>query len=285
MKKQPIILALGGGGARGVAHLGVIKNLLENDLEIVAVAGTSIGSIIGSLYAVGYEINELVDIFTKVDQTKLFGFPFSDGAGLLGYKGLREFLNKHLGEKTFDQTTIPLSIITTDLRTNSVHFIREGKLTDAILSSIAIPGIFPPVMRQQALFVDGGVMDPVPVRAAREFGLKGKIIAVTLTSPRESVTIPHSPPANFPGADKLSRSNLSIAFQVILQTVEATAAQISELRLQIDRPDIIIRPSVMQFGLLDQVDVNKLVSIGEDATRSLMADIKQSPSFFRRIFS
>lgn len=281
-KKQEVILALGGGGSRGVSHIGVIQELEANKIKVAGIAGTSIGSIIGTLYALGYSPNAMGDIFRKVDQTKLFGLPFSDGPGFLGYKGVKDFLVHHIGTKTFTDTHIPLKIVTTDLRTNTVEYIGDGPLVDAILSSIAIPGVFPPMVHEHRLFVDGGVLDPVPVRAARSLGIPGKIIAITLNSPRVPVNIPLDATDPNPMIDKLKRNNLSMTFKIIMETVGTTSTEISELRLQIDRPDIIIRPLVAQIGMLDQVNVEDLIERGVRATKLEMAEIKRSKNIIER---
>jgi len=278
-----VVLALGGGGSRGIAHIGVIQELETNGIEIIGIAGTSIGSIIGALFALGHPTDEMRELFQKVDQSKLFGFPFSDGPGLLGYKGIKDFLVQHIGTKTFADTKIPFKIATTDLHTNTVEYLSHGPLVEAILSSIAIPGVFPPIIREHQLFVDGGVLDPVPVRAARSLNLNAKIIAVTLTSPKSSVDIPASVTNPNPMIDRLTRNNLSMTFKIIMETVETTSAQISELRLEIDRPDIIIRPSVSQIGMLDQVNVDDLVKRGAEAARLHIGEIKRSKNFFERI--
>jgi len=283
MRKQSAILALGGGGSRGVAHLGVIKTLLENNVTITGVTGTSIGSMIGSIYALGTPIEEMIEIFNKVDQSKLFGFPFSDGPGLLGYKGIKEFLKQTIGDKTFSETKIPLTIVTTDLRTNSVVQISEGKIFDAILSSIAIPGIFPPILQDQKIYVDGGLMDPVPVRAARALNLPGKIIAVTLSSPRTQVELQKIQTKDNPVVKRFRHNQLSLTFNIIMESVAVTSAQLSELRMEIDRPDIIIRPDVMNIGMLDHVNVNDVIQLGIDATNQQMKEILRPAGFFEKL--
>lgn len=283
MTKIKAILALGGGGSRGVAHLGVIKTLIENEVEINGIAGTSIGSIVGSIFALGTPIEEMIEIFNKVDQTKLFGFPFSDGPGLLGYKGVREFLKFTVGDKTFEDTIIPLRIVSTDLRTNQVEYLTEGKITDAILSSIAIPGVFPPVMQGQRIYVDGGLMDPVPVRAARLLDLPGKIIAVTLTSPKPFVELTNSVEKSNPVVQRFRKSNLSVTFKIIMEAVAASSAQLSELRMELDRPDIIIRPDVANIGMLDHVDVLDVIQLGADATNQQIEAILRPIGLLERL--
>ena len=282
MKKQSAVLALGGGGSRGVAHLGVIKTLLENDVTITGVTGTSIGSMVSAIYALGTSIEEMIEIFSKVDQSKLFGFPFSDGPSLLGYKGIKDFLKLTIGDKTFSQTKIPLTVVTTDLRTNSVVQISEGKIFDAILSSIAIPGIFPPILQEQKIYVDGGLMDPVPVRAARALNLPGKIIAVTLTSPKTQVELQKIQAKDNPVVKRLRHNQLSLTFNIIMESVAVTSAQLSELRMEIDRPDIIIRPDVANIGMLDHVNINELIQLGIDATNLQIDEILRPIGFFEK---
>src|SRR5512133_3910191 len=139
-----ITVALGGGGARGVAHIGVLRVLEREGFRIRAVAGTSIGSLVGSLYALGKTADELENIFCQVDQSRLFGWPLSEGAGLLGLRGVSDFMRVHLESKTFDDLALPCAAVAVDLNSNREIIIQEGNVLDAVIGSSSIPGLFPP---------------------------------------------------------------------------------------------------------------------------------------------
>ena len=282
MKK--IAVALGGGGSKGLAHIGVLKALHQNGISISAIAGTSIGSIIGAMAAKGYTPDEMVALFKEVDQSRLFGVPFSDGPGFLGYRGIKDLLAKVLGEVPFTDLKIPFSAISVDLVSDSVVEISEGSVRDAVLASIAIPGIFPPRYIGDMVLVDGGVMDPVPVRSARNLQPGIPVLAVSLTGKYRLSQLSPIPmrEGNISTilVEQFSRTTLSKAFTVMADAVDTTSRQVAELRLQLDRPDIIIRPKVEKFGILDPVNVEEVVSLGYDATMQQLDTIKKSGNAF-----
>ena len=282
MKK--IALALGGGGSKGLAHIGVLKALFQNGITVSAIAGTSIGSIIGAMAAKGYTPDQMVALFKEVDQTRLFGTPFSDGPGFLGYRGIKDYLAKVLGDVAFSELKIPFFAISVDLVSDSVVEISEGSVSDAVLASIAIPGIFPPRTIGDMVLVDGGVMDPVPVRSARNLNPGVPVLAVSLTGKYRLSQLSPIPmrAGNLTTiiAEQFSRTSLSKAFTVMADSVDTTSRQVAELRLQLDRPDIIVRPKVEKFGILDPVNVDEVVSLGYEATMQQMDAIKKSGNMF-----
>ncbi len=289
---KAISLALGGGGAKGLAHIGAIKSLLQQKVRIHSVAGTSIGSVIASMYAKGYSPDEMADLFRQVDQNHLFSVPFSDGPGFLGYRGVREFLDKVLGDITFDQLHIPCCVVSVDLVSDSVIEITEGSVRDAVLASIAIPGIFPPQYVGEMVLVDGAVMDPVPVRSARKLGNGLPVAAVVLSGKYRLSQLSPVPMRNGKLnailADQFARTSLSKTFKVLTDAIETSSRQVSELRLQLDQPDIIIRPAIEEIGILDVVDVDAVMKKGLDAANEEyeLYIKKQSPIrlWFEKLF-
>ena len=289
---KAISLALGGGGAKGLAHIGAIKSLLQQKVRIHSVAGTSIGSVIASMYAKGYSPDEMADLFRQVDQNHLFSVPFSDGPGFLGYRGVREFLDKVLGDITFDQLHIPCCVVSVDLVSDSVIEITEGSVRDAVLASIAIPGIFPPQYVGEMVLVDGAVMDPVPVRSARKLGNGLPVAAVVLSGKYRLSQLSPIPMRNGKLnailADQFARTSLSKTFKVLTDAIETSSRQVSELRLQLDQPDIIIRPAIEEIGILDVVDVDAVMKKGLDAANEEyeLYIKKQSPIrlWFEKLF-
>lgn len=175
-------LALGGGSARGLAHVGVILALEAYDIPIDIIAGTSIGSVIGSLYASGATIKELEEVALSIKKSKtLFmidpAFPHS---GLIGGDRIEKMLNQFsLKNLTFNDLNIPFAAVATEIESGAEVIINQGKVIDAVRASISIPGIFTPVKYQDYYLVDGGVVNPVPVNVAKMMGAD-IIIAVSL---------------------------------------------------------------------------------------------------------
>lgn len=275
-----ISLALGGGGARGVAHIGVLRVLEREGFRIRAVAGTSIGSIVGALFALGKNAAELEALCTALDQSRLFGWPFSEGPGLLGLRGVADFLLPHLGEKTFADLQLPCAAVAVDLTSNREIILQEGRVIDAILGSIAVPGLFPPKELDQYLLIDGGTLDPVPVRAARALAPGLPVVAVSLMAPLDTPSTPLSLPlsnAN-PLAQQFSRLNIAQAVRIFADAVDIGQRQMTELRLMIDAPEVLVRPDVNDINLLDKVDIAEIALRGESAMQAVLPELRQAVS-------
>ena len=184
-------LALGGGSARGLAHVGVILALEAYNIPIDIIAGTSIGSVVGSLYAAGASIDQLEEAaFSMKKSTTLFLIDLTlPHSGLISGKRIEEMLNDlALEDKTFDELKIPFAAVATDVESGAKVILNQGKVIDAVRASIAIPGIFTPVKYQNYYLVDGGVVDPVPVDVVQKMGAD-IIIAVSLARINPYTTI------------------------------------------------------------------------------------------------
>jgi NTE family protein len=279
-----ITLALGGGGARGIAHLGVLRVLEREGFRIRAVAGTSIGSLVGALYASGKTAGELEALFTAVDQTRLFGWPLSEGPGLLGLRGVVDFLKNHLGERTFDDLPLPCAAVAVDLNSRREIILQEGRVLDAILGSIAVPGLFPPKELHPYLLIDGGTLDPVPVRAARALAPGLPVVAVSLLAPLEVPSTPPSLPLPVPNplAKQLSRLNITQALSIFAEAIDIGQRQMSELRLKMDAPEVIVRPNVDDLHLLDRVNISEIALRGEVAMEAVLPDLRRALSLSAR---
>jgi NTE family protein len=275
-----ITLALGGGGARGVAHIGVLRVLEREGFRVRAVAGTSIGSLVGALYALGKTAVELEALFAEVDQSRLFGWPLSEGPGLLGLRGVADFLRMHLGDKTFHDLPLPCAAVAVDLTSNREIILREGSVLDAILGSIAIPGLFPPKELNQYLLIDGGTLDPVPVRAARALAPGLPVVAVSLLMPLDDPSTPPSllPSTHNPLKKQLNRLNITQAVRIFADAVDIGQRQMSELRLTIDAPEVIVRPDVNDINLLDKVAIAEIALRGERAMQAVLPDLRRAVS-------
>ncbi len=182
-KKQKIGLALGGGGARGLAHIGVIKALKEKNIPIDKISGSSAGSLIGGLYLAQESILKVEQIAKEItlkDFIKLLGGITSLTSVIRGKK-MDTFLNKYCQNKKIEDLKLPFAPVATDLVTGDDYIIKTGSLSKAIRASCAIPGLFEGVKYSSKLLVDGAISLPVPVRAAKKLGATF-VIAVSLYS-------------------------------------------------------------------------------------------------------
>lgn len=282
-----ITLALGGGGAKGNAHIGVLRRLEKEGYQIKSIAGTSFGGLVGILYAVGFSPDEIQSKFASLAQKSLFVRGAQDGPSLLGLHGVRSLLNEILGEKTFDDLRIPCAVTAVDLKNGTEVILSEGSLTQAILATIALPGIFPVQYVNDLSLIDGGVLNPVPVSVARMLSPDLPIVAVALTDPPDTpirgYTIPV--PSIFPRQiiERISRISLAQSLDVFLRSVDAGSRAVAYLRLQIDKPDVIIRPDVHHVEILDEVDVADLAQRGEQALEEALPEIKRVTSWASRV--
>lgn len=282
-----IAIALGGGGARGFAHVGVLRRLEKEGFRIRAVAGTSAGGIVASAYAAGYTPDEIEAIFEKIDQSKLFAHGSGDGPGVLGLSGAMKVLEEFLGDRTFTDLKIPCAMAAVDLNSAREVSLSEGRVVDAVLATIAIPGVFPPKNLGNYRLVDGGVLDPVPVSLARLLAPHLPVIAVIL-SPRmeppgrfSTFNLPVKIPAQI--VERLTRTRVAQAFSIFMESIDISDRMLTELRLEIDKPDLIIRPDVRGIGLLDKVDIHHVVSLGEQAVDAIIPDLRRSVSWTSRL--
>jgi NTE family protein len=159
-------LVLSGGGARGIAHLGVIKGLQEKGVVIHRVSGTSAGAIVGALFAYGYAPDKIFEILKTLSIFKSLR-PAWTWTGLLKMDGLQELLHSHIPENSFAALKIPLTVAATEIRKGRIHYFSEGELIPAIIASCSIPAIFNPVHFNGGMYVDGGIFDNLPVRPIR----------------------------------------------------------------------------------------------------------------------
>ncbi len=274
-----ISLALGGGGARGAAHLGVLRVLEQEGFRIRAIAGTSIGSIVGALYARLQSAEEVTRVMQSVDQSKLYGWPLADGPGLLGVRGVHDFLYQQFGDDTFAELGLPCAAVAVDLNSNREIVLQEGRVVDAVMGSIAIPGLFPPKQYHEYTLIDGGTLDPVPVRAARALAPGLPVVAVSLMDPLDAPKTPLNIPLSVPQpfVRQLARLHITQAVKIFVDAIDIGQRQMTELRLQIDKPDVIIRPDVADINVLDKVEILAIARRGE------LAALKRVPALRRAV--
>lgn len=289
-----ISLALGGGGIKGIAHIGVIRVLEAAGFKIKAVAGTSAGGLVGAIYAAGKSVDEIEKIVLDMDQSKLFLRTKEDGPSILGLGGVVQTLTAQIGDATFKDLKIPFACTAVDTITMQEYILDHGRVVDAVLATIAVPGVFSPREVDGTVLVDGGILDPVPVALARWLAPTLPVVAICLSPAPEgwahlreiSVPVPTNPFAQ-PIVNQITKTRVAKAFTTYVRSMDITSHMLAELRLEMDRPDVIIRPNVSRFGILDNVDPKVLIAEGADATSAALKDIQDSlkwPNQFVRRF-
>lgn len=243
-------LVLGGGGARGAAHIGVFAELERVGVEPDLITGTSIGGLIGALVAAGFAADDLTALFEKLSITQLFGLPGSLPAFSHNNK-IEKLLEETLGRITFADLAIPLAVVTTNVVTRKPLIIDDGDLISAILATIAIPMVLPPVSRGGHTLVDGGLLNNVPFDVAYARGAT-YVLAVDLTN-----TAPYgtpnddAPPATGVIERVLNVSQRNRSLQMLSTLIDLVTEQSLNTRLAISQPEILLRPYLGTIGILD----------------------------------
>ena len=282
-----ITIALGGGGAKGNSHIGVLRVLEKEGFRIRAMAGTSFGGMVACFYAAGHSPDEIEAIFSAVDQSRLYDRLADESPSFLGLGRVHQWLDRHFGGLTFEELKIPCAVTAVDLNTSQEVVLKTGNVRDAILSTIAVPGIFPAFRMDGWELLDGGVLNPVPVALARSLAPGLPVVAVSLSAPLGqppssiSMRLPSALPA--PIASRLGRLRIAQAFDIFMRSIDIGNRQVAELRLRLERPQVIIRPEVGEVGILDHVDVREVALRGEDAARAALPELQRATSWMNRL--
>ncbi len=272
-----IALALGGGGSRGSAHIGVLRVLERENIRIDALAGSSIGGLIAAVYAVGNNAAAIERRMSAMQTSQLLRIGSRSPNALMGLDGVARALEDILGDRRFEDLDIPLALTALDLVTCQEVVLREGKLLDAVLATIAIPGVFPAQKMNGYELVDGGMSNPVPVAVARSLAPRLPVVASVLSQPLLSVPsanrVRQSGMSALPIPGPLMRLRLGQSFMAFMNALSVSGRVQTELRIGLEKPDVIIRPDVEHVGLLDTVDVADLARRGEEATIKVLPDL------------
>ena len=302
-------LALGSGAARGLAHIGVLKVLEEEHIPIAAIAGTSIGAMIGALYAAGVPLAQMEEIARDVDWRDLARLvdPVLPGAGLIDGKKVARFIDELLPVQRFEDLRLPFAVTATDVETGEDLFIKQGDLLAAVRAAIAFPGIFTPVRFGDRFLVDGGLCNPVPVDVARELG-SDKVIGICaipemrrphretfLETPRRE-----KPAASWrelftaerverlfrdiwPGSERNARPGQNPGkerkppglLKIFAQSIAIMENQINALRLEQNHIDVLLRPQFEDFNLFEFNRAADAIHAGEIEARAKIPAIRE----------
>ncbi|AOG23690.1 patatin-like phospholipase family protein [Acidovorax sp. RAC01] len=245
-------LALGGGAAKGFAHIGVIKMLEANGLVPAVVSGTSAGSVVGALYASGLNAFELQEKAVGLDESKIRDLQISSGGLVQGQK-LEDYVNEQVRRKPLEQLAKPFVAVATRLEDGERTVFARGNTGQAVRASSSVPGVFQPVTIGKFHFVDGGIVSPVPVDAARQLGAD-IVIAVDISNKARGQS---------PG-DMLGTLGQSIAIM---------GQKLGQAELA--RADVIIRPRVLDIGAADFSQRANAILEGEKAALAAMPQIRE----------
>jgi NTE family protein len=244
-------LALGGGAARGFAHIGVIQVLEEQGIKPDLVVGTSAGSLVAALYAAGRGGIELGTLADSMDESTLTDWSFP-ARGVIRGAALAKFVREHTGARTIEQMQLPLGIVATDLDNGQPILFQFGDTGTAVRASSAVPAVFQPVSISGREYVDGGLVAPVPVRFARQMGAE-VVIAVDISA---------APEGN-PTGD---------AMRMLLQTFAIMGRSINYFELR--DADVVVRPRLAGVSGADFSARKRSIQAGRDAISGQLADLR-----------
>ena len=303
--RRPIIgLALGGGAARGFAHIGIVRTLVANGIVPDVVVGTSIGAVVGGLYAAG-RLDTLEEWGRSLQGMRnILGYLDIrlNGSGLIGGEKLATRLEDAVGQALIEDLPIKFAAVATEVRTGHEIWLTRGRVVDAMRASYALPGIFSPVLNGDRWLVDGALVNPVPVSAARALGAE-IVIAANLSSDifTYSTTVySHGamPESEIPAAEEPTSKRRFPRFfspektvkreffgggsarpglsSVMVDAFNIMQDRITRARLAGDPPDMLITPRIGQFGWFDFHRSEDLIALGTRAAERALESIKEA---------
>jgi len=269
-------LALSGGGARGLAHIGVLKVLEREGVPIDMLAGTSMGGIVAGAYAAGLTPSFLEQEalrMTSPRQLLSLADPTLPRRGLFEGQKVVSYLSSHLGNCTFETLKRPLRVIAVDLVASKPVILDQGSVTDAVRATIALPGLFKPVEQDGQLLVDGGLLDNVPADVARQMGADVVIAVDVIGSSSTFSAVIHVLQQR-----RYVPKGLASTFEVMLRSLDVMMKEINRQRLAEAAPEVIIRPDVPPdvSVLLGFTRAAETIGSGERAAEEALPDIKRA---------
>lgn len=274
-----IALALGGGAARGWAHIGVIRALAAQGIHADLIAGTSVGAVVGAMACTGQldEFEAWVRSLTRRDVFAHSDFVVGNGGVLDGHRLIERF-RESFGLARFDDLQKPLGVVATSLYGGQERWLREGDVVMAVRASMALPGIFTPVRYGEDWLVDGGLVNPVPVSLCHAMGAE-RVIAVNLSDGLLGRYVPapesQSQLAKFAAwFDRGDHEQTPKVFDVIASSITIMQDRITRSRMAGDPADLLITPQLAQIGLLELHRGAEAIKEGEQAVARLQPAIE-----------
>lgn len=278
-----IALVLGGGGNRGLAHVGILEVLQREHIPIDLIIGTSMGGIVGALYAAGNPPETITETLSKFQGASLFSNLFSSKGR---QQRLADVLRGVLGGIRFDQLRIPLVVTAVDMVTGQEIDLDSGEVVPAVLASAAIPAAFPPIEIDDKILADGGIIDSVatPSAYARGYGrgTDGRIIAVDVYPALEPTQwgdplnsmLGIGLPFDIPLMRSAQTGKAPGSLAALWRSYRIVMWYVHQLRLKDYPPDVYLRPAVTEIPSLDFSDIQKPIELGRVAAEQALSDIK-----------
>jgi len=263
LSKGKIGLALGGGAARGMAHIGVLEVLEKEGIPIDMIAGTSAGAAIGALYAQGKSAGQIKKLATEIGWVQFFSlvdFALPKSGFIEGTK-IKKLLQSVIGDIDFSDLSIPMACVATDIESGEEVVINQGPVLEGVRASISVPVIFTAVKREDRYLVDGGLVNPVPVSTVRKMGADF-VIAVNVV-----------PPMGVKSRRKSKKTKQPGMFHVMLQSIYI--ASYAVVKTDLEKADIVIEPQLPNIGFGDFHRTRECIEQGELAALTSIADIKK----------
>jgi NTE family protein len=270
-------LALGGGGARGGAHIGLLKVLDREKISVGAIAGTSAGGIVGGLYAAGLKAVEIADLLSSCTSTHVLE-PDPTGWSLMSAQPFIDHLRQRIGDVRIEDLPHPFAAVAVDLRESRQVVLTRGPLALAIQATMAVPGLLSPVEWDGALLVDGGVLNNLPVDVTRKLGAQ-RVLAQDVSMPRDSpLETPSMGILPGPGPRLLDRlmalSGRKRAMLALVRAFDILSAELMEHRLGEFPPDLLLRPELGATPITDIERLPQMITIGEMLAEEKLDDIR-----------
>lgn len=266
-------VVLGGGGARGVAAIGILEVLHEAGLHPEVVAGTSMGAMIGAFWAAGYTPRDMHELATTLKWTEVFDI--SVAGGIMRGGRFQRWLANHLPDH-FEDLAFPLICTATDIDTGELVYLREGDLSSAIRATCAFPGAFVPVERNGRNLVDGGLVSTVPVQAILDYDVD-LVVACDFQPPLDRPVVPEDS-GNWRNWNQfwktLTFQRRNLAADILLKAVDILQTEVSRRQLADHPPDILIAPPMIRVNIEDFRRVPEIIEYGAAEARRILAELE-----------
>ncbi len=279
--KQNVALVLSSGGSRGLAHIGVIHELVKQGFQITSVSGSSIGSVIGGLYAMGklHEYTKWVSTFNKMDVWGFMDFTLTTNGFL---KGERVFdkMKTFIPDMNIEDMPIPFAAVATDILHEKEVVFTKGSFYEAVRASVAIPAVFTPVKYNNTILVDGGILNPIPIEHVRR--KNGDILIVVNLYGEKKVDIPNEKNIDNGYLNRLINPLLTLIstgdksskgyYSLLSSTTSAMIQKIAELNIEKHKPDLVINIPHDSASTFDFYKAKELIELGESAAKEAITN-------------
>lgn len=262
-------LVLGGGGARGYAHIGVFRSIEERGLQVEAIAGCSMGGIVGALHAAGFKSAQMTEMFSDLDLIGLLDR--SSMGGLIGGKGVTRHLEQHLPQ-TFEDLAIPLAVTAVDVQRGRLVVLNRGKLLPALRATSALPGIFAAVKHTGRVLIDGSLLNNLPVDVIRTMTL-APVVAVDTAAPADRRLVFEDERSLWEKVrTPLKPGRRPLIFEMLMKSIDIPQGPVTSMRLSLNPPEVLIRPPLdPDLKIEDYTRVEEAVAAGYEAAELKLA--------------